>query len=135
MSFWSWLTSTPKAVDTGLKVVEKAVDGIISGIDKAVYTPEEKAIASQKATETIIEMWKVVANENSEQSIARRTIAMMVLKVYFSLMLLGVAIYGYSAEYATFIFTIVKELSIMVAGIQFIYFGPHQIQKLLNKDK
>uniref|UniRef100_A0A6M3LTN8 Holin n=1 Tax=viral metagenome TaxID=1070528 RepID=A0A6M3LTN8_9ZZZZ len=134
MSFWDWFKMTPRAVDTGLRVVEKAADGIIAGIDKAIYTPEEKAIALQKATETIIALWKAAASENSEQSKARRDIAFMVLKIYFSLMLIGVAVYGFNAEYAQFIFGVVKEVSIMVAGIQFIYFGPHQIQKLLNKE-
>ncbi len=132
MAIWDWF-STPKTIDKGVDIVGKVTDGIMAGIDKAWFTPEEKSEASQKATETIINMWKTVATENSEQSKARREIAMAILKVYFSLLLMGVVVYGFNPEYAAFIFGVVKEISIMVSGVMFIYFGPHQIAKVWKK--
>jgi hypothetical protein len=132
MAIWDWF-STPKTVEKGIGIIEKVTDGIVAGIDKAWYTEEEKAEASQKAVETIIEMWKTLATENSEQSKARRVIAMAILKVYFTLLLMGVVVYGFDPDYAAFIFKIVKEISVLVAGVQFIYFGPHQISKIWKK--
>jgi len=134
MAWWSFLTAAPNAAETGVRIVEKSVDGIIAGIDKAFYTPEEKAIAQQKATETIISLWKMVAVENSEQSKARRDIAFIILRVYFSLIFMAIAVVGLNPSIAAMILKFIEMITFLVTGVSFIYFGPHQIQKLLNKD-
>ena len=38
------------------RTVDKAVDGIYNGVDMAIYSDEEKAIAQQKATDTKLKM-------------------------------------------------------------------------------
>jgi len=48
---------------------------LISGIDKIVYTDEEKAEALQKGTETILQFWEAIARKNTKQSKARRILA------------------------------------------------------------
>ena len=132
----NWLTalfSAPKAVDTALNVGEKITTGLISGIDKCFYTDEEKAVALQKGSETILEFWKVVASENTEQSKARRELAMIVFKSYFSMLFFTIAVYGLNKEMAMFIFDIANSFSTLVLGVGAIYFGPHQLQKLFPK--
>lgn len=79
------LFSAPKTIDKAVDVGDKITTGIIAGLDKIWHTEEEKSDAQQKANETLLGFWKTVANENTEQSKARRELANMVFKVYFSL--------------------------------------------------
>ncbi len=44
------------------------VDGVVSGIDAIFYTDEEKAVAKQKASDTVLKFWDTIARENTEQS-------------------------------------------------------------------
>lgn len=134
-----WLTAikamlgTPKTINTAVETGAKITDGIIAGLDKIWYTEEEKAEGRQKGSETLLKFWEVIANENTEQSKARRELARMTFKVYFSLLLMSVAVWGFSKEYAAFIFSVASVLTILVGGIGAIYFGPNQISKIWKK--
>ena len=128
------LFSTPKTIDKAVDIGAKVTDGIISGLDKLVFTEEEKSDVKQKASETLLEFWKVIASENTEQSKARRSLAMMTFKVYFSLLLIGVTVYKFDAEYSKFIFDVAGTLTGLVLMIAGIYFGPQQIAKIWKKN-
>ena len=119
-----------RAVEAGANIAEKATGGIINGIDKLFYTEEEKAEAGQKTAATILSFWQTFATENSEQSKARRELAMMVFKSYFALIFMAVAVYGFNDKYASFIFSIVAGLSTLVMMVAGVYFLPHQLSKL-----
>ena len=124
-----------KTAEKGLDIAEKGMDWVGSGIDKAFYTEEEKADANLKILNAKIEFVKMFAGENSEQSKARRELANMVFKSFFSLIFMGVAVWFFNKEYALFIFSIVAEisgLSLLVAGA---YFGPHQLSKIFQWKK
>lgn len=127
------LLATPQTIDKAVDVGVKVTDGIMSGIDKIWHTEEEKADAQQKGTETLLEFWKVIANENTEQSKARRELAKMVFKTWLSLILMAVPVYGFDKEYAKFIFDVAGTLTVIVGGIAAIYFGPQQISKVWRK--
>jgi len=127
------LFATPKTIDKALDVGEKITNGVISGLDKLWHTEEEKSDARQKGTETLLEFWKVIANENTEQSKARRELAKMTFKVYFFLLLAGVTVYKFDSEYSKFIFEVAGTLTTLVMGIAAIYFGPNQISKVWKK--
>jgi len=71
---------TDKGLETGMKIVEKSVGGIISGIDAAFYTNEEKA-------HDIKEMIFKLQDQFTPRSISRRILAIM-----FSSVFLGMAI-------------------------------------------
>ena len=131
--FLSKLFVSPKSIDTAVETGAKITDGIIAGLDKIWFTQEEKAESRQKANETLLAFWKVIATENTEQSKARRQLAVMTFKVYFSLLLMSVAVYGFSVEYAKFIFSVAGILTVLVAGVAAIYFGPHQVSKIIKK--
>lgn len=130
MSIFGWFGSGPKAVDTASDVVDKVSTGLVSGIDMMFYTEEEKAIAQRKNNELVYKFWELTAKENTQQSLARRELAKMTFKVYFSLILMGVGVYGFDPEYAKYIFDVVKGMSFLVVPIGAIYFGPHQFNKL-----
>jgi hypothetical protein len=108
-------------------------DGVMAGLDKVWFTDEEKSEARQKGSDTLLKFWEVIANENTEQSKARRELAKMTFKVYFSLLLMAVAVYGFDVEYAKFIFSVAGVLTVLVTGIGAIYFGPQQISKIWKK--
>lgn len=133
MAFWQTLFGAPKTIDKALDIGEKITTGVVSGIDKCFYTDEEKAIALQKGSETILEFWKTVAAENTEQSIARRELAKMVFKSYFAMLFMTIAVYGFSKEMAKFIFDVANSYGVLVLGVGGIYFGPHQISKIWKK--
>jgi len=128
------LFSTPKTIDKAVDIGAKVTDGIISGLDKLVFTEEEKSDVKQKASETLLEFWKVIASENTEQSKARRYLAVETFKVYFFFVLMGAAVYKFDSEFAKFLFDIAGTLTWLVSGIAAIYFGPHQFAKIWKKN-
>jgi hypothetical protein len=130
MAWYSWFKSSDKAIDTAAGVVEKVSDGLYNGIDMAFYTDEEKAIDQRKKNELIYKFWELTTKENTQQSLARRELAKMTMKVYFSLILMAVSVWGFDKEYAEFIFKVVGTLSFLAVPIGAIYFGPHQFAKL-----
>ncbi len=133
MAWYSFLTSTTKTAETAAKAGETIVNGLVSGLDAIVYTDEEKAEARQKGTETILKFWEVIANENTEQSKARRVLAKMTFQVFFFFLLAAAVVYKFDAEYAKFLLGLAGKIMFLVSAIGIIYFGPHQIQKIYKK--
>lgn len=62
-------------------VVDTAAKGIYNGIDKIVYTEEEKAEARAKGVEYYLQFMKMVGEENSVRSVTRRIIAWSIVAV------------------------------------------------------
>ena len=77
MSIFSWITGNSKSA-------EKAVDGVVNGIDALFFTDEEKSKASLKALELKIEFARATAG----MSISRRIIVIMVSAAWLLLVLL-----------------------------------------------
>lgn len=100
MSFLSFLTGGSKAVDKGLDMVSK-------GLDMAVFTGEEKSIASQKILD-----WKLQwIKATGPQSVSRRVIAFMVVGLWVYLVLLGVHLYLLDmTTKSEFVFKVLKEI-------------------------
>lgn len=136
MSFFTGikaLFTTQTSIDKAIDIGDKVTTGVISGLDKIWYTEEEKAENRQKASETLLKFWNITANENTEQSKARRELAKMTFKVYFFLLLTGVTVYKLDSAYSKFIFDVASTLTPLVMGIAAIYFGPQQIAKVWKR--
>lgn len=132
MGFFSFL-GIKKAMDTvevGGQIVNKATDGIISGLDKIAYTPEEKDDNKIIMRDQIVKMWSTFATENTEQSKARRELANMTFKVFFTLLLGAAAVWYFNPTYAKFLFGLAKEIIWLVGMVGATYFVPHQLSKL-----
>ena len=127
------LTSSTKKVETATEVGKSIVDGLISEIDAIAYTDEEKAEAHQKGTETILIFWEVISRENTEQSKARRILAKMTFQVFFFFLLAAAVVYKFDPEYAKFLLILAGKIMFLVSAISVIYFGPHQLQKIVKK--
>jgi hypothetical protein len=106
---------------------------LIAGIDKIVYTDEEKAEAHQEGTETILKFWEVIVRENTEQSKARRMLAKMTFEVFFFFLLSAATVFKFDAELAKFLLQLAGKIMFLVSAIGVIYFGPHQLQKIVKK--
>ena len=130
MSFWAGI----KAALATPKTVDKAVDGVISGIDKCFFTEEEKSEARQKAGDTLLKFWELTTKENTQQSIARRTLAKMTFQVYFFLVLAGAIVYKFDSAYAKFLFDVAGSMTWLITVIAGMYFGPHQLSKVWKRD-
>ncbi|MDY6789863.1 MAG: hypothetical protein SWH54_01225 [Thermodesulfobacteriota bacterium] len=133
MAWYSFLTSTSKTAETAAEAGKSIVDGLVSGIDAVFYTDEEKAQARQKGSETILRFWEAIARENTEQSKARRMLAKMTFQVFFFFLLAAAVVYRFDAEYARFLLALAGKIMFLVSAIGVIYFGPHQLQKIVKK--
>jgi len=69
----------------GSKAADKTVDGISSGIDKLVYTDEEKADASREG----LKLWIKYQEATQPQNLARRLIALIIVGIWAILTLLA----------------------------------------------
>ena len=127
------LTSSTKKVETATEVGKSIVDGLISEIDAIAYTDEEKAEAHQKGTETILIFWEVISRENTEQSKVKRILAKMTFQVFFFFLLAAAVVYKLDPEYAKFLLILAGKIMFLVSAIGVIYFGPHQLQKIVKK--
>ena len=78
MGLFSWITGNSKAA-------EKAVDGVINGLDAMFFTDQEKSVANLKALELKIEFARATAG----MSISRRIIVVMVSTAWLSLVILA----------------------------------------------
>ena len=108
------------------ELVEKGLDMVDRGLDMAIYTGEEKAIAGQKILD-----WKLNwIKATGAQSVARRVIAFAVVGIWAYLVLLGVHLHiaGFTKE-ATFIFKILSDIVtnpfLMVMGF---FYAAHLIR-------
>jgi len=128
------LFMAPKTIDKAVDVGAKVADGIIAGLDKIWHTEEEKSDAQQKATETLLGFWKTIANENTQQSEARRWLAKESFKVYFFFILMGATVYKYDPEFSKVLLDFAGTLTWLIAMIAGIYFGPQQISKIWPKE-
>ena len=122
-----------KTIETGARIAEKATDGIIAGLDKLVYTDEEKAEVSQKAVETTLEFWKTFATENSEQSKARRNLAMLFARLFALAFGIGTGLVLIGRKdmldmYVDFLSSL--SLGWAMSAVITTYFVPHQISKI-----
>ena len=134
MGLLSWFSGlSPKSAETAVEAGKNITDGLLAGIDKIWQTDEEKSDAKQKASETILKFWELTANENTEQSRARRELARMTFQVFFFFLLAAAVVYGFNKEYAKFLLNLAGTITFLVSAIGIIYFGPHQISKIIKK--
>ena len=132
MSIFNGITSALKTAETGARIVEKSTDGIISGIGKLVFTEQEKSEINMEAAKAIIDMQKAHTVENSEQSKARRYLAMLTFWFHYCFIIGLVILYRIDPDWCNEALTVLVKidtsyLMLMVAGA---YFVPYQLSKL-----
>lgn len=111
-------------------ILEKAADGIYNGLDKLVYTEEEKAESLAKGRELFMEFAKVAYDQNSIRSVTRRWLAFMVIgpTMVFYVVSVLFRLFGMVAE-ADFTIQAANNLIPWAGGVLAFYFGPHLIKR------
>lgn len=105
----------------GNKTVDKVVDGVINGIDKAWYTDQERA-------EHYSAYVKQQIDENSIRSRARRVLAFAILGTYLGLKVASVIVYKINSDYATHLAEQGDSLSTLALGVGAFYFAAHLLR-------
>jgi len=123
MGVLSWMMGNAKST-------EKIVSAGIGGIDKLIFTDEEKADYNHKLQELHLEFVKISASESTAQSISRRMICLPVVYVWLLLIVVntGLAIGGFEGSTAAIMKAIESMNMPALAAIGF-YVGRHIASK------
>jgi hypothetical protein len=131
MGLWTTiklLGAAPKVIDTGLGLVKD----ISSGIDHLKFTEEEQSENNKEIFNQVIEFVKLNRDENSQRSITRRRLAVMLVR-YFLVMM---TVYLLSLEFRPLlspkIFLALKMYFSLVAGVCFFYFGYYGVKSIVQ---
>ncbi len=135
MGMWAGIKSILGSGNTVETVAEKAADGLYNGIDKLVYTDEEKAEAFAEARKTYLEFVKVAYDQNSIRSVTRRWLAWSIIgwilinaQVAIVFQILG------KADVVKGMLDIANALNIGWAFITILvfYFGVHTLRAVIK---
>lgn len=122
-----------------LDIVSKGTDGLINGIDKLVFTAEEKADFVQKRSETALKMsemhiklMETIGSENTARSITRRKLAVMTIETFLFLLILSAGLWKVDAGWSEAIFNRVEAMDGLVTGIGIFYFGYYGAKEIIK---
>jgi hypothetical protein len=132
--------SSGKSVETVVETGSKISLGLMDGLDHMRFGEQERAEFSQEGAKIVLSFWEQVAKESTEQSKARRALAMLTLKSFFYMIFLAILcrIAGTMIkpliEVSKFILGIALSGIVggLVISIGAIYFGPHQLSKIVD---
>lgn len=141
MNFWATITGA-NAIDKTMDIAEKTTDGVISGIDKLIYSKEERAETLTKRLEladkiatTHIELMKATAGETTTRSINRRIVASYIMFINFLFAVSICVTWKFDQEWAIFMLKVCQLLWIGEAfmAVVIFYFGNYLAGKFLKK--
>ena len=143
MAWPLWLAKifgSTKSVETVVETGSKISLGLMDGLDHMRFGEQERAEFSKDGAKIVLSFWEQVAKENTEQSKARRALAMLTLKSFFYMIFLAILcrIAGTFIPPLVGVATFIIELALsgivggLVISIGAIYFGPHQLSKIVD---
>lgn len=122
--FTNLFGGTGKAVDT----IEKVGGAIATGLDKVIFTDQEKSETLQKTRDMFTDFVKTTVSENSIRSVTRRWLAFSIVLPGMACFVSGViAQVAGAAEAANALFNGFNTLMPVMIGVLAFYFGPHLI--------
>ena len=135
MSIFSWLLSSPKAVNDILDKDNGLFTQVGGWINNLNLTDEE-VMKQNAATAASVQAFAVATlDENTERSKSRREIAILYTKFYLLWMTVGFGVYPINEGYAIFLVSALTGLALGGAftSIIIFHFGSHGIAKLKKK--
>ncbi len=140
---WGWVAKilgSSKSVETVVETGSKLSLGIMDGLDHMRFGEQERAEFSKDGAKIVLAFWEQMAKENSEQSKARRQLAVLTLKSFFYMIFLAIVcrIVGTFIEPMLAVSKFIIEIALsgivggLVISIGAIYFGPHQLSKIVD---
>ena len=114
------------------KNTETLLNGVKNGIDKAIYTKEEKAEMQKSLMLIQLEMLKARLNLSS---ITRRYLAWAIMGVYLIFVITGGILEFYNRELAQHLFSMLDKtyLGDAFLSVVFLYFGSYGLRQVVKK--
>ncbi len=119
MGFFSFLTTSEKAVNTAADLAKDAA----KGIDALFFTAEEKSAASIQAIELWVETQKIIRDEGSIRSVTRRILAIMILGTFLAEGITSIVLFKFDPLWSAQVLAIMKSQGMMVGAVTVFYFG------------
>ena len=112
----------------GLNIAEKSANGIIAGIDKMVFTKEEKFDAWKDVAKVHLEIVKQAAQESSSKSMTRRLLALVLIGDYCFLTTFAAIVWKFDTAWALKIVEIANNTNLGKLALWFgifyvVYYG------------
>ena len=100
-------------------------------IDEQQYTAEEKAKALADLGDRVIEFVGATANESTERSITRRSIAIWIMRAEVCTLAASGIIYPFNSDWAAYLLAIANfdaPLGWLAIGVAVFFFGTHMLR-------
>ena len=112
--------------DKGMEVIK----GVGTWIDEQQYTEQEKAENAAVRAEAYSKFMQQTIDENSERSRTRRSLALLVLRWWVSLLTLSGILYKFDQGWSEYIFKIAtyQDVAFLVLGIGAFFWGSHLLR-------
>lgn len=118
----------------GGKAAETILDGAVNGIDKLLFTEEEKAEFRGKLADAWIKLQETLGEETSVRGVTRRIIAVGFAGFYLFMSTMAIAFWPFYREYSNFIWDVTNGThGYITLAIVAFYFGPYFLMQAFEK--
>jgi hypothetical protein len=116
--------------------INKVIDKASNGIDKLMFTQEERADFNKALADGVAKHSVDTLNENTDRSKSRRIISLVIVAVYLFLVLVAVVAFPFIPLYSAFIFKVLAEnLSVAFVSVIAFHFGGYYLSNMIGKKK
>lgn len=116
--------------------VMKIASGIGGFIDEQNFTPEERAVYNAKMVDSYGGFMQSTVAENTQRSITRREVAILVIRVELAVLVFGAGFLGmYRKDWADIWWKIGVDspLGLLTLGVGAFFFGTHMLRSFADK--
>ena len=126
-----WLFNLFKKVD-----INTVIDKAANGIDKLMFTNEEKNEFNKSLADGVAQFAKDTLNESTIRSQSRRVISIAITCVYLFLVLTSAVIAFFNPDISTFLFKLTNEtLGTAFVSVIAFHFGGYYLSNIIGKKK
>jgi len=119
----------------GKKNVDTIIGGAVKGIDKLIFTNEEKAEFNKAMADSVVEFTKSTLGENTARSLTRRYVTYAFVGTFLVLVLGSGAVYLIDKDYSMFLFDLSKSIFSIVMMIAAFFYGGYYAGKFIGSEK
>jgi len=137
MSFFSWLSSSPKVIDDVFDKDKGLLAKTGEWIGNSNFTDEERAELNTANMESIRRFVADTLEESTDRSRARREIAVFFIKFYSIMLFMAGMTYPFNSGWSEVWFNIATSGSVggLVIAISIFFFGSHGMVRYNNSKK
>lgn len=129
--FGGGMSASPSGKENNKSFAETVVTGVGGWIDGQDFTEQEKSEANLKLAGAMTDFVTNTLNENSDRSLARRKIAILIIRYEMILLTSGLIAKGFEHPLAETILSIASASGIwgvLTMGVGAFFFGTHLIR-------